>query len=171
MRLLPALSTLSSETAKGMSEKVKALNSTIASASQISEQSAQSDDRVVNDAGSTIQRVLLRYQEIMSTLSTCATSVGKTGVGISREINEVLVSLQFQDRTSQILAQVRDQLDGLFRRLQEGGASEADGDRPSDAQAWLAELEKGYTTQEQRDTHRGRHVAAAAGAGTGVTFF
>lgn len=159
----------SGETAKDMSDKVKAINSAIEGVSVISEKSAQTDDLTIGSAESVIRRVLDRFNEIMSRLTESAGVLQQASTGIGHEIGEVLVSLQFQDRTSQILTQVRDHLDELSGRLREGGLSEADGVQPMEAQAWLAEMEQGYTTQEQRANHRGLRTAAAAGAG--VTFF
>jgi len=91
--------------------------------------------------------------------------------GIRDEISDVLVSLQFQDRTSQILSHVRNNMDSLHRRLaecrQEQGRS---GQRTQiDAKAWLAEMELTYATEEQRQIHRGAQSAAAAAQE--ITFF
>lgn len=165
------LAVQSGETAKGMSDKVKAISSAIEGVSVLSEKSAQTDDLAISSAEATIRRVLERFNEIMSRLTESAGVLRQASSGIGQEIEEVLVSLQFQDRTSQILAQVRDHLDELSRRLRDGGPDEADGVQPLHARAWLAEAERGYTTQEQRDAHRGLRAVAAAGTGTGVTFF
>jgi len=79
----------------------------------------------------------------------------------------VLVSLQFQDRNSQILSHVRDGLQQLKTRLQECAAS---GDkRGLDAQAWLDDMQRRYATDEQREIHGG--AASTAQAEHEITFF
>jgi methyl-accepting chemotaxis protein len=160
------LSTLSGQTAKEMSRKVRALGSTIDGVSAVSESSAQSDDRAIGEAEATIRKVLERFQEIMSRLTGSAEVLQQASTGIAREIDEVLVSLQFQDRTSQILSDVRDRLEEFSRGLKDGQFA----DEAFDVRAWLLELEKKYTTQEQRDNHRGLNVAESKPAAA-VTFF
>ena len=68
---------------------------------------------------------------------------------ISGEISEVLVSLQFQDRTSQILAHVRDSQTNLGDII---AAIEAGADQREfpDPDIWIKEMESGYTMEEQK---------------------
>jgi methyl-accepting chemotaxis protein len=165
------LSSLSSETGKKMTDKVGIINSAIAQVFQVAERTSESDDQSLNNSESTIQGVLARFQNVTSRLAESAQLLQQGSAGIPDEISDVLVSLQFQDRTSQILSHVRNNMDSLHRRLaecrQEQGRS---GQRTQiDAKAWLAEMELTYATEEQRQIHHGAKTAATVEQE--ITFF
>ncbi|SEI23565.1 hypothetical protein [Pseudomonas asplenii] len=82
---------------------------------------------------------------------------------VELEIAQVLVALQFQDRVSQMLGHVRDDIARLARHLDEGDA------RHVDTRAWLDELSRTYTTPEQHAIHRGRH--GVRDSASDITFF
>jgi methyl-accepting chemotaxis protein len=161
------LSMMSSSTGKKMAEKAETISAAIASAWKISEQSSEEDAKAVGKSEETIAQVLTQFSYAAISLANSADLLRKEGDAISGEISEVLVSLQFQDRNSQILAQVRDGLQQLNTRLQECAAS---GDKHSmDAQAWLDEMRLRYATEEQRDIHNG--AANAVQSEHEITFF
>ena len=156
------LSTLSSDTGKKMSEKVGIINTSITDVFQVAELASENDMQSVAASESAIKQVLNRFHEVTSQLSNSAELLQKESSGIGGEISEVLVALQFQDRTSQILAHVRGNLDNLHRHLSEGH----DG---IDAKAWLAEMELTYATDEQRKIHHGAKAGSAEAQE--ITFF
>ena len=80
--------------------------------------------------------------------------------GIRDEVAQLLVSLQFQDRTSQILAQVTGDMNRLREQLMR--------QETVHARQWLAQMERGYATHEQRANHGAPAQAAKYG---GITFF
>ena len=77
---------------------------------------------------------------------------------IKDDVSESLVQLQFQDRVSQILGHVSKSLHGLPQAV-DGGDAEA-AQRVSQL---IAELERSFTTHEER--------ATGTDAGAAVTFF
>ncbi len=156
------LSTLSSDTGKKMSEKVGIINASITDVFGVAELASKNDMQPVAASESTIRLVLERFHEVTSQLSNSAELLQHESAGIGGEISEVLVALQFQDRTSQILAHVRKNLDNLHRHL-------AEKDTGIDARAWLAEMELTYATEEQRKIHRGADIGGAAAQE--ITFF
>jgi len=165
------LSGLSSETGKKMSEKVAVINASIADVFQVAERSSEHDTQSVAASESTIQQVLGRFHDVTSQLSDSAELLQRESTGIRGEISDVLVALQFQDRVSQILAHVRNNMDSLHRHLaachEEQGRS---GQRTQiDAKAWLAEMELTYATEEQRQIHHGAQTSAAVEQE--ITFF
>ena len=93
--------------------------------------SRQSDQRV--DA------VLGPYGETLSKLA-------QYGDGMRGEIAECLMSLQFQDRISQILSHVTSSMDLLTQYLQRPQETEA-------SRRFLDEMSSGYTTDEQHENH------------------
>jgi methyl-accepting chemotaxis protein len=161
------LSMLSSETGKKMTEKVGIINGAITSACHISEQSSLSDNEAVDRSEQTIHGVLGRFQHLTGRLSASAELLQQAGGGIRDEIQELLVSLQFQDRVSQILNHVCRELDRLHQRL--GDCEAAGGGKcRMDAHAWLGEMELTYAMDEQRANHQGTQSAAAPAE---ITFF
>jgi methyl-accepting chemotaxis protein len=165
------LSGLSSETGKKMSEKVAVINASIADVFQVAERSSEDDTQSVAASESTIQHVLGRFHDVTSHLSDSAELLQRESTGIRDEISDVLVALQFQDRVSQILAHVRNNMDNLHRHLAECHEEQGrSGQRTQiDAKAWLAEMELTYATEEQRQIHHGAQASAAAEQE--ITFF
>ncbi len=166
------LSSLSSDTGKKMTEKVGIINSGINSVFEVSEKSAKEDAQSVAGSDAAIRNVLSRFQDVTSRLSGSAELMQKESTGIRDEISDVLISLQFQDRVSQILSHVRGNLNGLHEHLvryQQERVTQ-DQPRPIDSKAWLDEMELTYATEEQRRNHRGVAVASATDK-TEITFF
>jgi len=170
------LSTLSSETGKKMTEKVNIINTAIMAVIAAAEKFSEKDTRSVAEAEKTIHRVLGNFKEVASGLSESSGILRRESEGIRVEISDTLVNLQCQDRASQILAHVRDSLDGLHARLKQYAAERSGGGSPNiDADAWLNEMALGYTTTEQRRNHRDGKTGATPGAmepdAAEITFF
>lgn len=166
------LSNLSSETGKKMADKVNVINKAITAVIGAAERFGEEDARSVAEAEKTIHRVLDNFKEVASGLSESSEMLRRESEGIRVEISDMLVYLQFQDRVSQILAHVRDNLDGLHGHLRQYSAERSGGGSPAiDANAWLAEMALGYTTAEQRHNHHGDAKPGAAQGATEITFF
>jgi methyl-accepting chemotaxis protein len=151
------LSSMSGETGKRISEKVDAVNAAIDATLQISKQYADHDARMVESAETTMSMVLERFNSAAAGLSGVCAQMQTENRAIRDEIAEMLVALQFQDRTSQILTHVRSDQDKLGAWLGERASMVASGQvvGPVDTQAWLKELAGTYTTAEQAEVHRG----------------
>ena len=80
--------------------------------------------------------------------------------------------MQFQDRVSQILTLVGDDLNKLEQQLNELKHEESsDGHTHSvDVEQWLEELTKGYTMEEQLAAHEGAKTKIKTHQ-TNITFF
>lgn len=165
------LSTLSSDTGKKMAEKVNTINKAITAVIGTAERFSEEDTRSVVEAEKTIHKVLGNFKEVAIGLSDSSNMLRRESDGIRSEISETLVFLQFQDRVSQILAHVRDNLDGLYDRLKQYSTERSNGGMPTiDADAWLSKMAMGYTTAEQRLNHQDNKAGAAPDA-TEITFF
>ena len=146
------LSTRSSETGKQMAHKVRIINSAISAAIAESEKSSAKDVAASSSSDKTIQKVLARFSEEASILSSAAEVLRKESSGICGEISEVLVSLQFQDRVNQILSHVKINMEKLHLHLEDRRRMQ---ERPSiDSRTWLDEMEITYATDEQRQIHK-----------------
>ncbi len=165
------LSNLSSDTGKKMAEKVNIINKAITAVIAAADKFGEEDTRSVAESEKTIHRVLGNFKEVASGLSVSSEMLRRESEGIRVEISDALVNLQFQDRASQILASVRDNLDSLHARLSQYSADHSGGGSPPiDAQAWLNEMAQGYTTTEQRRNHR-NDKAGATQETADITFF
>jgi len=152
------LSTLSSNTGKNMAEKVNVINDAISSAFNVAEQATIEDSQVLSRSEASISEVLTTFKRIVDELAESAEIMQQEGCGIRTEIEEMLVALQFQDRTSQILAQVCANLDELNVTLQHQNDQS---DSSFDVAGWLEVMEKGYAMLEQRINHSGNSSAKA----------
>jgi methyl-accepting chemotaxis protein len=165
------LSSLSSETGKKMSGTVDIISNAITSVFKIAESSSEHDFKSVASSELIIQQVLQSFNNVTSNLSDSAELLQQESAGIRDELSDVLVSLQFQDRVSQILVHVRNNMEKLHQHLQQYKQDRAASVpvKHINIKAWLAEMESLYATQEQVHTHRGNQSSAAVKQE--ITFF
>ncbi|MDB1110377.1 methyl-accepting chemotaxis protein [Pseudomonas extremaustralis] len=163
-----SLSSKSSETGQQMSAKVDIINNAITQLVQAASNSADQDSNSVAASENSIQTVLERFQNITGRLAESADLLKQESYGIRDEMTEVLVNLQFQDRVSQILSHVRDNMHALHDHLLQARQA-PDQAVTVDARQWLAQMEATYATEEQRRTHHGE--AAVQQNSQDITFF
>ncbi|MFN3357366.1 MAG: methyl-accepting chemotaxis protein [Pseudomonas sp.] len=163
-----SLSSKSSETGQQMSAKVDIINNAITQLVQAASSSADQDSHSVAESENSIQLVLERFQNITGRLADSANLLKQESYGIRDEMTEVLVNLQFQDRVSQILSHVRDNIHALHDHLQQAHQA-PDQVVAVDARQWLARMEATYATDEQRRLHHGE--AAVQQNSQDITFF
>ncbi len=91
---------------------------------------------------------------------------------LAGDIAEVLVSLQFQDRVSQVLTHVADDMGRLGSRLDCAMGELKAGVEPEalNTSTWMAEMSRAYSTPEQHSLHRGEGGSNAPDS-AGITFF
>ena len=159
------LSGLSSDTGKKMSEKVGVINAAMVGACKVAEEASAQDAQSIKNSESAVHNVIGRFGGVATRLSESTEMLQKENNGIGIEINEVLVSLQFQDRVSQILTQVRGNMQKLEIHLQEAN----DDTRHIDAHEWLNEMHLSYATEEQRLNHGSAQAKTASEQE--ITFF
>jgi len=120
------------------------------------------DDLAVTTAEGHLQDVLARFTAGVDRLRDSR----RESELIREEVSDSMVHLQFQDRTSQILRHVVDNMQSLAGRLEE---SDGDGTQKTLSQEHAAEMLETYTTEEQRRAHRGQDSDAVAPQA--VTYF
>ena len=168
------LATQSAATGQRIRDKVGEIGTAMGTTLESAEQSTSLSREVTNEGKGTIESVFARLRDTITALQEESGSLRETGDGIRAEISEVLVAFQFQDRVSQILAHVRDDLEALGERI--GGYSArrtAAGElTPLDVEALVAGIAAGYTTDEERYNHDpGAAGAPAAHDEAEITFF
>lgn len=147
-----ALSTLSSQTGKRMADKVNVINESIDAAFSVAEKSASEDEVTIHQAEKAIADVIGDFTEIAGELKREAEALQAESVGIQSEIENMLVSLQFQDRTSQILTQVTNSLFELESTILD---LKSDSSVQLDVESWLEKMKDSYAMLEQYANHNG----------------
>ncbi|MHA6965261.1 chemotaxis protein [Zobellella denitrificans] len=157
-----SLSIRSSATSKSMADKVNVINRAILDTFSDSEQASAEDDKELDQAEAALRKLLSQFDGTAESLTRAVDSTRSEGEGVRGEIEQMLVSLQFQDRTSQILRQVCDNLEEFGRTLAQAG-------EPIDVDAWLARMSRSYAMLEQHLIHQGQ--AAERQGQSDITFF
>ena len=165
------LSAQSRDTGRKMGEQVQIITGAIQTLTRSAEQSQREEQQFLSHAETSIDQVLARLREVATGLSESSDLLQRESGGIREEIGDVLVSLQFQDRVSQILTHSRDSLDALVVELQSYQARRAaDTAATLDSAGFMQRIANGYTTQEQRLNHDGQTTVEAQDGGD-ITFF
>ena len=152
-----SLSMKSGQAGESIVEMVNRVNDAMKLTLLSAEQASIQDEAAEKEARDAINIVLEELHEVTDGLSTSSNMLKEVSIGIVKEINDILVSLQFQDRVSQILVHVTQSM-GQFSEVM------ADKQRQRllgkyekyDLSSLLEQLKKGYTTEEQRRLHDGQ---------------
>jgi methyl-accepting chemotaxis protein len=157
------LSSLSSATGKNMTEKVNVINNAVNNAFAVAEKATLDDDGIMDRAEGSIKEVLSSFGTTVKELAQSKKMMQEEGLHIQHEIEQMLVSLQFQDRTSQILAQVNKSMEELGQTMEQAHSNQHLGKAftEQDVSQWLNKMEKGYAMLEQRSNHDSQHAKSA----------
>lgn len=154
-----SLSVQSGETGRKITESINhftdSVNTTMTQATE-----AMEKDLLLEEEGSaTIKNVLESLEWMTKGMSESSEILKNESMQIVQEVNEIIMSLQFQDRTSQILLHVVDGLnelpkviDGQIQKIANGEITRLDVDEI------LSTLKLNYTTAEEVSLHEGRDV-------------
>jgi methyl-accepting chemotaxis protein len=145
------LAARSAEAGRRIVSKTKAVQQQIQATHLSANQLDADAGRMVDDSRMVIDSVIADFRQSADKLSGTVGQLEEENREVDQEVCDILVNLQFQDRISQILDHV--QLD----MVKLTGLVESTAPLPSSA-AWLADLEKTYTTQEQRQVHAGQQA-------------
>ncbi|HZX32493.1 MAG TPA: methyl-accepting chemotaxis protein [Rhodocyclaceae bacterium] len=165
------LSSLSGATGKKIQEKVEAINRTLAAALDAAEKMSEQDRQVLGDSSRTIGQVLDRFKSTAEVLALRSRDLDDEGRRVQRDVEAVLVNLQFQDRVSQIISAIQAGIARLEAQVKSDSRVVAAGGCPTpiDTADWVRYLHGTYTTLEQQD-HVRADARGMAGA-SDVTFF
>ena len=167
------LSQQSGETGKRITEKVGVISQAIAGTCSAVRDSVRMEDGSVQASEQSIGRVLDELERLTGALQRSSNLLKNESVDIKSEVSAALVQLQFQDRVSQILSQVRDNIGHLPEQFAVDAQRADDGSLlPIDAQAYLQSLKTAYVMKDQHVVHAGGHVGAKPDkVETEITFF
>lgn len=173
------LSNLAADTGKQIGEKVRVVSDAIHHTKKISLEFEAKDAQMLENSQLVVQKTVSKLNNSATHLIENEESMRATGQHVNSEISEVLVSLQFQDRVTQMLSHVQQDLNKLEETVRLGN-------QIIDAGTWLDALANTYTMQEQHDiqakiTGKGKksHPSSKTNAGTShagdsnneITFF
>ena len=150
-----ALSTMSGETGRLIAGKIATINTAIEETRRAAEATRSQESQVMADSEERIRDVLNRFHGLTDTLASSTEYLRNESRGIQAEVNEALVQLQFQDRVSQILGHVRDNISRMPVVVQDH-LSACDGGplQPLRASGLLEELESTYAMASERAIHQ-----------------
>ena len=136
------------------------VQSTLRSAEQISVQ----DRGSVQSSEQCIQDVMGKIHDAVETLHGESAVLRTRASEIQTDITSMLVSFQFQDRVTQILSVVREDIDRLDQLARQPPALDV---RPTPPQ-WMEQLRATYTMSDEDHAHAGTTAPTAAPT---LTFF
>jgi methyl-accepting chemotaxis protein len=159
------LSNRSAEAGKHIAEQVGRISAAIDSTCRAAGDSMREETRAVQASGQMIGNVLGSLRGVTDALVASSDLLARESAGIQAEVGDAIVQLQFQDRVSQILSHVRDNIARLPAWLDEQAL-----DGAPDARTLLAELESTYAMAEERQLHK-RATTPAPQQAEEITFF
>jgi len=165
------LSGQSGETGRHIAKNVSIISSAIVETCHVVREAVDQQDASMLTAQSTIQDVLADFQGITDALMRSGTLLKDESIGIKSEINDSLVQMQFQDRVSQIMNHVKDNIERLPAFLREHQQQYAGGGslQPLDPHALLTELKETYVMSDQHVVHEGGELGQKNS--TDISFF
>lgn len=145
------LSQDSASTARRISERIAQVGVAMQQASDSARQSAAQDAAATQQSGAMVHGVLGHVRA----LGQGAEAMLGHGQAIRANLESLIVGLQFQDRVSQVITAVGDDIAQLHQTL-------ARGEAPPPAPQWLEQLQARYTMRDQRASHAGGTGSGAA---------
>lgn len=168
------LSTRSGETGARIGRRIEQVNSTLQTTLDRTAEYAAEDNSRLAKSETSIAQVLEQFQHSSESVLQSAQVLEQESAAVQTSVEEVLVNLQFQDRVSQILGHVIDDMEKLVGAIadQETRLRHGEPVIAIDTGEWLSSLQKTYTTLEQVDVHRGSGSTQSKGSNNSeITFF
>ncbi len=172
------LATNSSEIGSQMIEQSEAIRDKINAVLQSSSNASQQEQEMIEEAEGTLMEVINQYHNVIEQFQASTLLLLNSSDAIENNINQTLISLQFQDRITQILDNVNKNINLITDKIDTTMVQYSQEHKPAniDVDTWLTELKPHYTTMEERNNHSvvtGDSVSheAAASADDDPTFF
>lgn len=151
------LSTRSGETGARITKTIEQVNATLQNTLSKTQTFTEQDALIINTAEETIKTVIEDYSAAGEKIMLSANQLEQENNTVQLAIDDILVSLQFQDRVSQILGHVFDDMNKLAPTYQQcqDNLSQGSPIDPIDINQWLNNMKQTYTTLEQVTAHDG----------------
>ena len=149
------LSMMSGETGTKIATIINRIQSAMKETVDVAKDSSEKDSLSIEKSDEKIHTVLDGLQEITGDLSSSSEMLQKESVVIKNEISDILVSLQFQDRVSQIMCSVIESIDGANDYFKECRSNSVGGSFAEiDINLLREMISRTYTTEEQIHNHK-----------------
>ncbi len=154
------LASMSADTGQKMIEKVTNIVEAVNDTQKQAEESITHNRTVVDDGKTTIDSVFSRLQDTIETLQDDSSSLRSSSEDIRDQISNVLVSFQFQDRVSQILNKVLNDMNTMVENVNGSQSQRLDAKvlTPVNFEEQIAQMKNCYTTEEQHYMHNTSQV-------------
>jgi methyl-accepting chemotaxis protein len=154
------LANQSGQTGKHIAEKVSVINAAITETSTVVRESVHEREARTASTGATINAILNDFREVTGALENSSAQLKDESRSIQQEIGASLIQFQFQDRVSQILNHVKNNIAHWPTFLAEQNALHADSGnlQPLNPDGLLDELKKTYVMEDQHVLHAGGKV-------------
>lgn len=165
-----ALSNRSSEAGRRIKERVAEVTQALTKVVHDSEGQVANEQQIIVQTEQTIHGVMADYENAVQVITTANQHLNEQSGYVQQQLSDVVVNLQFQDRTSQIISHVIADMEKLAAAASQIRQQLMAGHLPDPISVgqWLAQLEQTYTTLEQVQAHSGRQTSSSADE---VTFF
>ena len=155
-----SLSVQSGTTGKQISQSINHFTESVGNTMTQATEAMEKDLLLEEQGSQTITEVLQSLEWMTKGMSESSEILKSESVAIVQEVNEVIMSLQFQDRTSQILIHVVEGLSELPRIINEQMEKVIRGDEAGlNVDKILSTLKMNYTTAEEVALHDGEAVS------------
>jgi len=163
----------SSDTGSNISSTVNAINSAMETTLKSAELSNSKDEQGISSTEESIEKVLSAIKGTMTSFKDGEANMIVGGENIRNEIYEVLTALQFQDRVSQMLEHVEENLLELKNTVEQGRNTTEKYRHASmiDVDQVLKKMEQSYTMPEELNNHAGGGGTASTDTDEELTFF
>jgi methyl-accepting chemotaxis protein len=155
------LSHMSADTGKRIGERVNQISVIMKQALNAADRATIQDRKVLEVSGAVVRDVLSHVE----TMGDGAEQMRHHGNIIRNDVENLLVTLQFQDRISQILDVVSNDINKLQHTV-----TQIDQEPLPSSEQWVEELQSTYTMKEEYHSHDGK-AADSANSDTEITFF
>jgi methyl-accepting chemotaxis protein len=165
------LSNQSGETGHKIAEKVGVISNAIIETCALARESVAAEDGSLQALHDTMDRVMTDLKGVTGAFQQSNDLLQAESMSIQVEVNQALVEMQFQDRVSQIMTQIKKNMERLPQMLQEQSQHYAQTRvlPTPDAELLLTELKKTYVMADQHVIHEGGQVTQSNT--TDISFF
>jgi methyl-accepting chemotaxis protein len=167
------LSSRSGETGSRIGTRIEQANVTLQKTLDRSAEFAKQDDVRLAHSESAVREVLTKFRTSGERIIESAHSLEQESSGVQRDVEEVILNLQFQDRVNQILSHITADMQkfSLMVTEQQKKILQNEEIDAIDIDEWLMAIQKTYTTLEQVDAHSGKGANYKKPENSEITFF
>jgi len=140
------LANRSGEIARNIIINVSGVNEQFENISKKFTANGQFEENLITEAGENIRAVINQHEDTRKQRDEGAENLTEFSSSIMQEIENALVSIQFQDRVSQILNHVQVNMMDLSKMVEESDNLDIEG--------FLEKMASEYTTTSEREAHR-----------------